>query len=140
MGEPTNMDELPEDVEVDTAPAPDTHAHDHIAEDPDDNAGDADAAGDGSACVEEKFIEYEDHEDPPGATSEKSSQTLLPEPEPKPKPKPTVLGMPIGDLVRVRLPLSAQHLILPIRREFYEMHATLSDTFATKIHTTGHPK
>ncbi len=43
-----------------------------IEEDPDDNAGDADVRGDGSACVEDQFIEYDgdenNNEDPAPAT------------------------------------------------------------------------
>jgi hypothetical protein len=70
-------------------------------EDPDDNAGDADAAGDGSAYVGEMFIGYdnpEDHEDLPGPISEK--ETPLPDSN---EPSVLVLGMPVEDLVCVIL-------------------------------------
>ena len=53
-----------------------------VQDDPDDNAGDADTTGDGSACIEDEFIEYnnlEDHGDLPGVMSwsEKLEQTTL---------------------------------------------------------------
>lgn len=73
-----------------------------IVEDPNDNAGDADATGDGSACLEDKFIEYDNPEDD-GTTLEKGSQTQLTismnSKSKSVSKKPTVLGMPIEDLV-----------------------------------------
>ena len=77
-----------------------------VVEDPSDNAGDADAAGDGSACMEDMFIGYDnspDHEIHPGETSEKGFQTQLHVSIKSKLAKPTVLGMPMEDLVFVCL-------------------------------------
>jgi hypothetical protein len=87
-------------TDINTPPDP---ANPVVVEDPNGNAGDADAAGDRSACMEDKFIEYdciEDHAVHPGT---KDSQTQLTFPIKSKSSKPTVLGMPIEDLICVCL-------------------------------------
>ena len=127
------------DVDIDMGTGTDVNlspdlAHGH--EDPDDNAGDADAAGDGSAGIEDKFIEYDNPEDLeviPGATSKTGFyQTQLVAPK-KPKPKPTVLGMVKEDLVCVCSLPHELYLNSPIiRRESYGMQTLFTDNFVTK--------
>jgi len=76
-------------------------------EDVDDNAGDADTAGDGSACLEGRFVDCEsdlDSEDCEGlagaeATLKTTICQALEAPPVDQSSKVTVLGMPIDHLV-----------------------------------------
>jgi hypothetical protein len=74
----------------------------YIAKDADDNAGDADTAGDGSACMEAEFLEYDSNlnSDEDKSTS-KDIQESMPEEKPSSKQGTLwlLLGMPIEELV-----------------------------------------
>jgi hypothetical protein len=87
----TDIDTDMESTDMNTVPDLDTHG----CEDPDDNAGD------GSACLEVKFVEYDNPEDHgiPGATSEKDSRIGLVFSTKSKSKQPTVFGMPRKDLV-----------------------------------------
>jgi hypothetical protein len=98
--------------------------------DADDNAGDADAAGDGSAYIGDRFVDYDNSEGPedlPGPMSEE---------------EPSALSVPKEDLVCFYPRVLHQLLIFANRMEFYEMHAVLfiSHTHTTTCHSKSIPE
>ncbi len=66
----------------------------------DDNAGDADAAGDGSACMEAEFLEYDSNLNSDEGKA-KDIQEAKPEVKPSSKQGTSslLLGMPIKEIV-----------------------------------------